>query len=226
MIHWEIFADAETVAAEAAERIEVAARQAIGARNCFRIVLAGGTTPERTYRRLRAAENAWSQWVIFFGDERCLPEGHPSRNSTMAQRAWLAHVPIPAANVHTIPAELGPDEGARVYASSLKMQLPFDMVLLGVGEDGHTASLFPGAHHPDGELVHPVHAAPKPPPQRISLSRTALSQTRALLVLVTGVEKRFAIRAWRTGVPLPIAELQPACGVTVLMDAAAAGAPD
>ena len=142
----------------------------------------------------------------------------------MAYQAWLAHIPIAEANIHTIPAELGPDAGAGAYASVVKDQLPFDMVLLGLGEDGHTASLFPGAKYPERELVHAVHQAPKPPLERITLSAACLSETRVLVVLVTGEAKRAAVRRWRAGEALPIARLRPTCGLTVLMDAAA-GAP-
>lgn len=224
-IHWEVLANAEGVAAEAAHRVERAAREAIAAHNRFKLVLAGGTTPGRAYRRLRGVRTDWSRWAIYFGDERCLPRGHPDRNATMAYQAWLAHIPIAEANIHTIPAELGPDAGARAYASVVKDQFPFDMVLLGLGEDGHTASLFPGAKHSERELVHAVHQAPKPPPERITLSAACLSETRALLVLVTGEAKRAAVQRWRVGEALPIARVHPTRGrLTVLMDAAAVGA--
>jgi 6-phosphogluconolactonase len=223
-IHWEVLANAEQVAAEAANRIEQAAREAIATRNRFKLVLAGGRTPALTYRHLPEACTDWSSWAIYFGDERCLPPGHLDRNTTMAYQAWLADIPIAEANIHSIPAELGPDAGARAYVSVIETQLPFDMVLLGLGEDGHTASLFPGVKYPERELVHAVHQAPKPPPERITLSAACLSATRSLLVLVTGEMKRTAVQRWQAGEALPIARLRPACGMTVLMDAAAAGA--
>lgn len=222
-IHWEVLASAQDIAAEAAERILAAARRAIATHNRFKLVLAGGTTPEYAYRKLREARVDWSRWVIYFGDERCLPCGHPDCNATMAHQAWLAHVPIADANIHPIRTELGPDAGARAYASVIEGQLPFDMVLLGLGEDGHTASLFPGAKYPGGELVHAVYHAPKPPPERITLSAACLSKTRALLVLVAGEAKRMAVQSWQAGQALPIARLRPSCGLTVLLDAAAAG---
>lgn len=223
-IHWEVLANAEQVATEAANRVARAARAVIATHNRFKLVLAGGTTPARAYQHLRALRTDWSSWAIYFGDERCLPVGHANRNSTMAYQSWLSHIPIAEANVHTIPAELGPDAGARAYASVVKTQLPFDMVLLGLGEDGHTASLFPGVNYPERELVHAVHRAPKPPPERITLSTTCLSKARSLLVLVTGARKRIAVQRWQAGEALPIARLQPAGGLTVLMDTAVAGA--
>ncbi|MGF1614721.1 MAG: 6-phosphogluconolactonase [Gammaproteobacteria bacterium] len=220
-LRWEAFDDPEQVAVEAAHRIQGAAEAAIAANDHFKLVLAGGTTPERAYQYLRGTATDWSRWAIFFGDERCLPRSHPDRNATRAQQAWLDHVRIAPANIHTIPAELGPETAARAYASIIEDQLPFDMVLLGLGEDGHTASLFPGAKHPQGELVHAVRQAPKLPAERVTLSAACLSETLALLVLVTGETKRTAVQRWRAGEALPITRLCPPCGLTVLMDAAA-----
>lgn len=218
VISWETLDTPDRVSEQAAQRVLAAARAAIAARGRFSIVLAGGKTPERTYARLRSARTAWARWMVYFGDERCLPWGDPDRNDAMADRAWLSHVPIPAGNIHRIPAELGPEQGAQAYAVVLEEQLPFDMVLLGLGEDGHTASLFSSRPCTQGMLVLPVYQAPKPPPERVTLSATALSQTRAMLVLVTGAGKGEAVRAWRRGEPLPIASLHPACGMTVLLD--------
>jgi 6-phosphogluconolactonase len=143
-------------------------------------VLAGGRTPEAAYRLLVGADTDWSRWEIYFGDERCLPVDDAERNSRMAARALLDTVAIPAANVHSIPAE-----------------------------------------HPAGQLVHAVHNAPKPPPDRVSLGAAALSESRELLILATGAAKRTAIKAWQAGEPLPIAAIGgPAC-VDVLLDSAA-----
>ena len=218
-LHWRCFADADAVAGEALARIDSLSRQAIEARGCFRIVLAGGTTPERVYRQLRALDTDWSRWHVLFGDERCLPADHPDRNSVMAARSWLDLVPLPAGQVVPIPAELGPQRAAEVYEPLVREALPFDLVLLGIGEDGHTASLFPGHEHPDDRLVVPVFEAPKPPPQRVSLNYPALCATRALCLLATGAGKRDALRRWRAGEDLPVARLD--CPVDVLLDEAA-----
>ena len=202
--------------------ILLGAYRAIAAHQSFRLVLAGGRTPENVYRILSESNADWSRWEIYFGDERCLPMGDPERNSTMAMHAWLEHVPIPEANIRVIPAELGPEKGASEYEWTIDKALPFDMVLLGLGEDGHTASLFPGAEHPVGQLVHPVFDAPKAPPQRISLSAAALSNAAKVVVLVCGAGKRDAVRGWRNGVSLPITMVKPVSGVDVLLDEAAA----
>ena len=218
---WHVFDDPDAVAAETVQRILQSATRAIAARKLFRIVLAGGHTPELAYRLLVGADTDWSCWEVYFGDERCLPVDDAERNSLMAARAWLDSVAIPAANVHPIPAELGAEATAGAYESVVKSALPFDLVLLGIGEDGHTGSLFPGQQHPAEQWVHAVHNAPKPPPDRVSLSVRALSAARAVLILATGTGKRAAIQAWQAGEPLPVAEIGGPAPVDVLLDRAA-----
>lgn len=226
-VHWQIFEHPEQVACQAAERILAAANRAIaGRRGRFHLVLAGGGTPQRTYQRLTTADTDWSRWSIYFGDERCLPADHRQRNSRMAAESLLDAVPIAAGNVNVIPAELGAEAAAAAYRRLVRQALPFDLVLLGIGEDGHIASLFPGRHYPDGELVHAVHDAPKPPPDRVSLSVGALSATRQLMVLATGAAKRPAVAAWRAGQPLPVAAVRAKERIDVLLDRSAAGQPE
>jgi 6-phosphogluconolactonase len=215
-----VFPDAEALAAHAAERILAAARAAIDARGLFRLVLAGGRTPLATYALLARADADWPRWNWYFGDERCLPPGHAERNDTAVRRAWLEPVAAPPANVHAIPAELGADEAARRYIATIAEIDEFDLVLLGLGEDGHTASLFPG-RPVSGAAVLAVHDAPKPPPERVSLSATRLARARQVLFLVTGADKRAAVAAWRQGAAIPAGAI--GGPVQVLLDAAAAG---
>jgi 6-phosphogluconolactonase len=215
---WQYFPDAAAVAAAATALILSAADAAISARGEFRLVLAGGTTPDRVYRQLAASPADWSRWQIYFGDERCLPAADPGRNSSMAATAWLDHAEVPQQNVHPIPAELGAKAAAQRYAALVAGARPFDMVLLGMGEDGHTASLFPGDVHPAGEQVHAISGAPKPPPERVSLSREALSDSRDVLILVTGKGKRDAVQRWRAGEDLPIAHITARDHLRVLVD--------
>jgi len=217
-ITWHRLADPAAVARDAAARILKAADEAIAQRGTFRLVLAGGRTPEATYRLLAGADADWSHWEIYFGDERCLPADHADRDDTMAARAWLDHVDIPRQRIHIIPAGLGPTEGALRYAAEISAALPFDLVILGLGVDGHTASLFPGHDHPEQKLVVPVTNAPKPPSERISLSAKALSQTRQVLVLVTGKEKRHAVARWKAGENIPIAGIVPSGPLEILLD--------
>lgn len=221
-MRWQPLDDADAVARAAGSRILAAARRAIEARGRFDIVLAGGTTPQQVYRLLREARDAgWEHWVVWFGDERCLPVDHAGRNSRMAGQTLLDHVPIPLDQRFPIPAERGAARAAEAYEALIRRARPFDLVLLGMGADGHTASLFPGRKLPPHRLVVPVFDAPKPPPERVSLTPRALCSTRELLVLVTGAAKRDAVRAWRHGADLPIARLPCETGMEVLIDRAA-----
>jgi len=220
---WQYLPDANAVAAAAVALILSAADAAIAARGEFRLVLAGGSTPDKTYRQLAASTADWTRWQIYFGDERCLPATDPERNSQRAAVAWLDLVAIPPGNVHPIPVELGAPAAAQLYAPLVAAARPFDLVLLGMGEDGHTASLFPGQVHPAGEQVHAVSNAPKPPPERVSLSRKALSDSRDVLILVTGAGKQPAVRRWLVGEDLPISHITARDRLRVLIDRAASG---
>jgi 6-phosphogluconolactonase len=217
-VHWELVKDEKEVAVRACRQILLAANQAIATRGRFRIVLAGGRTPERTYSLLSEGDTDWRRWQVYFGDERCLPVDDPQRNSLMADRAWLNRVPILQTNIHAIPAERGPIKAAESYEPLVRQALPFDLTVLGLGSDGHTASLFPGMPVQKESLVQPVFHAPKAPPERVTLSAAALSQSRDILVLVNGVGKRQALAAWQNGVRLPISTLQPLCDMTVIYD--------
>ena len=206
---WLRYDTADAVANATVTCILDCADRAIEERGVFSIVLAGGTTPGHAYEGLRDADTDWSCWQIYFGDERCLPVDDAERNSVMAHEAWLKHVAIPAENIHVINAELGAEAAAKEYADVIKAALPFDIVLLGMGEDGHTASLFPGHVHDNSETVHAVHNAPKPPSDRVSISAHTLGGCRELLILVTGAGKQGAVRQWLAGEPLPVASVNP-----------------
>jgi 6-phosphogluconolactonase len=191
-----VLATAEDVAADAAADIAQALRA--GARS---LVLAGGNTPKRCYELLSELDVEWGRVSVLFGDERCVPPLDPESNYRMAKETLIDRVS--PANVYRIPAELGPDEGADVYAEVVEFVAPFDLVVLGVGEDGHTASLFPG--HPalsaDGLTVG-IHDAPKPPPERVSLTLGVLRDARRVIILATGAGKADAVaRARRREVP-------------------------
>ena len=203
---WHVLPDQHALVAAVSERILGSAGHAIHERGVFRMVLAGGTTPAAVYARLTAADTDWSGWQIFYGDERCLPADHPERNSNMASEHWLQRVALPAANIHVIPAENGAEAAAQAYIPLVEQATPFDLVLLGMGEDGHTASLFPGnAALGDTRPVVPVHHAPKPPPERVSLGLATLQAAGERIVLVAGRDKHAALQRVRAGERLPIA---------------------
>ena len=221
-VRWFPFADSVALCVDARRRVIDAARTAIEARQRFVIVLAGGRTPRALYRSLRDARTDWSRWHIYFGDERCVASDDPGRNSAMAAEAWLDHVPIPSSQRHPVAAELGAGEAARRYARELEGVGEFDLVLLGLGEDGHVASLFPAdrrrLENPARDAVA-IFDAPKPPPERVSLTAERLSRTRSALVLIEGESKREAVRRWRAGENVPASTIRPPCGVDVLLSA-------
>ena len=142
----------------------------------------------------------------------------------MIRNDWLDHAAIPDATYSLDSRRAwSPKKPRAVYESLVSSALPFDLVMLGMGEDGHTASLFPGHEHDQSRLVVPVDQSPKPPPERVSLNFSALAQTRELLVLVTGEGKRSAVQAWHNNADLPVAALRCDAGIDVLLDDKAAG---
>ncbi len=218
---WNWLENADQVAETACQEILAAAESAIADRGRFKVVLAGGTTPEKVYRLLAKSQTDWQNWWIYHGDERCLPVDHPDRNSVMAAKAFLDLVPIPRNQRFDIPAELGPQQGALAYHQTVADAMPFDLVILGMGEDGHTASLFPGHAHDPNELTHAVFNSPKPPPERVSVSAKALSNAGQILILVTGANKKDAVKQWCSEADLPIVSISND-NITVMIDRDAA----
>jgi 6-phosphogluconolactonase len=200
--------DLDDLSAAVTQRIVDLAAQAIAARGVFHVALAGGETPRRCYQKLRERTIDWKHVHVYFGDERCLPKGDARRNDSMVRETLLEHVSIPSANVHTIPAELGAREAAANYASLLGMALPLDLILLGMGEDGHTASLFPdNPAIESAAAVVPVFDAPKPPAERVSLGMNTLNAARHKIFLVAGAGKRAALEWILRGNSLPAASV-------------------
>lgn len=197
-----------------------AAARAISERDRFSIVLAGGNTPRGVYTMLRDATTDWSRWHIWFGDERCAPLNDPELNSVMAGTAWLDHVPIPSDQIHFMLTDQGANEAEQNYSQALAGVGDFDLVLLGLGEDGHTASLFPdhdwGVSGDAADAIA-VFDAPKPPPQRVSMSAARLSHAREVLFLVDGDSKRDAAARWQHGDGIPAQAINPTAGVDVLI---------
>jgi 6-phosphogluconolactonase len=183
----------EEVAAAAADLVAEAVEH--GTRT---LTLAGGSTPRRAYQLLAGRRLEWGRVTVLFGDERCLPPDDAESNYWMAKQELLDRVH--PATIHRIPAELGPELGGRLYDPVVRSLTPIDLVLLGMGPDGHTASLFPGAPElrAEGYAVG-VRGAPKPPPERVSLTLTALREARRVVFLVTGADKAEAVVRAREG---------------------------
>ena len=178
------------LARPAAEWLELEVTRAIAERGTCALCLAGGRTPEPVYRALASAPGIdWSRVDVFFGDERTVPPDHPDSNYIMVNRVLLSRVPVPASQVHRMQAERSDREAAaREYEGSLPSQL--DILVLGMGPDGHTASLFPGSAALDERqrLVVPVIGA-KPPPERLTITPPVIEAARRVAVMATGQDK-------------------------------------
>ncbi len=193
------------VAQGVAQRVIESATAAIAARGVFHWALAGGTTPRRCYEFLCDKDIDWLKVHIWLGDERCLPVGDAERNDRMADEALLNHVPVPANQVHRIHAEQGAEKAAADYTKRLASIECLDLILFGMGEDGHTCSLFP--NNPalsDDRLAIPVFDSPKPPSDRVSLGYTAIHAARQRIMMITGEGKRAVFERICQGESFPI----------------------
>ena len=196
-------ADPETAAQRCARSLAEALRAALDARGQAHIALNGGSTPRPVYEQLPALLDAWDDVHVWFADERCLPPDHEESNYRLARETLIAGAGIRDAHVHRIRGELGPEEGARAYAAELAEHLELDedgmpvldIAHLGLGPDGHTASLFP--NHRSLEITGWATIAetdsPKPPPERISLSLPCLNAARLRVLHTVGEAKRDAV---------------------------------
>jgi len=202
-----IYPDSDTLSHQAAQYIVRLANEAIVTRGRFSIALSGGSTPKELYSLLATepyrSQLAWPSIEIFWSDERCVPPESPDSNYAMAHEVLLSKIPIPANHIHRMPADKA-DRDAASQEYTLEMQrtfgtngIPsFDLLQLGMGPEGHTASLFP--HQPSLQeqqrLVMPV-TVPKPPPPRLTFTPLILNASRHILFLVTGSEKADALHA-------------------------------
>ena len=235
----QVFDDAEAVARGAAERFVELGQAAIDARGCFSVGLAGGSTPKRTYELLASEayreQLNWSKVHIFFGDERCVPPDHSESNYRMANEALISRVFIPPPNVHRINGLGDAVANASLYEDELRTFFNpaswprFDLVLLGMGDDGHTASLFPGTK----ALVEPrawvvANWVEKFGAFRITLTAPAINHAANIAFLVTGATKAERLLEVLRGAldpeKLPSQLIQPLDGSLFwLVDKAAAG---
>jgi 6-phosphogluconolactonase len=226
-----VVADLAALADEAAARIErVALDTPAGERAT--IALAGGSTPRAAYQQLAGRCPPWGRVEFFFGDERCVPPDAEGSNYGMAREALLDRIPLRPSQVHRVLGELEPQEAARRAEEDLSASVGgspwpvFDLVLLGMGPDGHTASLFPGAAELDERerLMVPVHRPEMPQPWRVSMTMPVLNAARRVLVVVGGADKAPMVRRAIAGdSAIPAGRLRPAGRLTWLVteDAAA-----
>jgi 6-phosphogluconolactonase len=236
-----VFPDLQAVSRAAAERVVRRCEEAQAERGECALALAGGETPRTLYTDLardpfRSAIR-WERVQVFWGDERCVPPEDPRSNFRMAQEALLSRVPVPPENIHRMPAERSDlAAAAREYAETLRARLPrtsdgwprFDLILLGLGEDAHTASLFP--HAPvltETRAAVVAYHVPHLQTDRMTLTPPVLNHAREVLFLVAGERKAHAL--WmvlegpREPEVAPAQAVRPLNGVVVwLVDAAAA----
>ncbi|NKC15742.1 MAG: 6-phosphogluconolactonase [Gammaproteobacteria bacterium] len=219
--------DADELAAAAAGQVVGWLREAVTVRGQASLALAGGSTPARLYKVLagRDEPGLWPYVSLYFGDERAVGPDHEDSNYAMVNSTLLAGLAEAPRAVHRMEGERGQEAAAKAYAALLPQRL--DVALLGMGEDGHTASLFPGRPEAERTDVKVLPAfGPKPPPERISLSLKALNEARQVAFLVTGTGKAKAlaqvIEERRAGTPqLPSARVSPHTEVFFFVDRAA-----
>jgi len=218
---WHIYHDPRDLVRHAQRAVVGAATEATARRGRFDLVISGGPVLQRLFRHFRERRVGDDRWHIWFSDEYCLPPGHPGRNESVAGHVWLEHSGVPAGNIHGMPCEAAPEDAAGRYLESLAQVATFDLVVLAMGADGHTAALFPGhglAEFEDAPDALAVHA-PEPPHGRVTLSACRLSRTRQLVLLVSGEGKRHAVSRWRSGqADLPVGRLRPEHGIDVFAD--------
>ena len=235
----QVFPDPAAVARSASDRFVDAAAAAVAAKGSFAVALAGGSTPKAMYQLLAdepyRSRVDWARVEVFFGDERCVPPDHPESNYRAANEALLARVPIPGDNVYRMHGEDDPEQAAKAYGLMLKERFGdggLDLALLGMGDDGHTASLFPGTpavrereHRVVAQFVEKSTTGKS---WRITMTAPFLNRSGRVLLLVAGKSKAARLRDVMEGDPdpdrLPVQLIDPAqTRVTWLLDAAAAG---
>jgi 6-phosphogluconolactonase len=205
----QVFGDQQAMSEAAAKTIAAAAAEAISQRDRFLIALSGGGTPEPVYRLLATQAHldrlGWPKWHVFWGDERCVPPDDPGSNYGQARRLLLSHIPVPAEHIFRIQGELGPDEAADEYRMLLArlaysgLEWPkLDLALMGLGADGHTASLFPGPAAPGENQLAAIGVSADydgRPANRVTLTPPVFNSARTVLFLVTGSSKAEAVAA-------------------------------
>lgn len=232
-----IVPDPDALAREAARRFVALAGEAVASRGRFSVALSGGSTPGAFYRLLAEdpvrGQIPWEQVHIFWGDERCVPPDDPGSNYRLANDTLISHVPVPPGHVHRVQGELEPGAAARAYSHELQdyfcgLRARFDLVVLGLGSDAHTASLFPGssALQETERLAVAVEAYyDDRPAARVSLTLPAINTARQIWFLVAGQAKSEIVQAVLEGADegLPAQRIRPTAGeLTWILDAAAA----
>lgn len=228
----EVLPNREALVARSRDLVIERIHPAVAARGRCTLALAGGSTPKPLYAALSQAPLPWEKLHILWGDERYVPIDHPDSNAGMAKAVWLDQVPIPPAQIHSVPTQLPtPEAAAAAYGETVAQVLQedpdLDIVLLGMGDDGHTASLFP---HTAALTVgdRPVTVGYKDDNPRITLTAPTLNRSRCVIFLVAGANKQLALtHVFSTAgdaTAYPSRLIQPQGELWWLLDAAAGAA--
>lgn len=222
-----IVKDAAALAEEGARRFVKIATEAVAKRGRFIVAVSGGSTPRGMNELLSApqfrSQVPWAKTYLFFADERFVPPGHPDSNYLMVKESLLKKIAIPQNNVFRVQTEgCSPEEAARAYANSLTIATGgsepcLDLILLGMGPDGHTASLFPNSSVLDSQdLVAAVYDSPKPPPVRVTFTFSLINNAREIIFLIAGPDKapmvRRALKDIVTYEQVPVSGIKPKNG--------------
>ncbi|MCF6323808.1 MAG: 6-phosphogluconolactonase [Gammaproteobacteria bacterium] len=206
MHHWTVSTSPDAASIAAADFIAAQISTAIEARGICHMIVPGGNTPAGCYAALAEKPLPWDKLHCYPGDERCYRVGHAERNDVMIESIFLSRTP--GIHFHPMATESGAEQAALAYQTTIEPVDLFDIAFLGVGEDGHTASLFPGnAALAETASVVAVHHSPKPPADRISMSLPILRQARLRVVLATGPSKATIMGRIRSGEPLPVNQI-------------------
>ena len=206
MHKWNIYPDFDEASQQVADFLAQKIDEYLQKNGVCHVILPGGSTPVESLKLLSQKSLAWDKVHWYPGDERCLPQGDTERNDLMLENVLWSK--ITGTHIHRIAAEQGAEKAALQYRDEIKAVSSFDIAYLGIGEDGHTASLFPG--HPaldDHRSVIPVHNSPKPPSDRVSFSLDTLQKTKTKVVLVGGAGKSAVIKQIKSGESLPINQI-------------------
>jgi 6-phosphogluconolactonase len=206
---WQVFDTRESLVAAVVDHIVSRLEQAITTKGEFHLVFPGGRSVVPILQALVRRQTGWQGVHLYLTDERCVPRGDSERNDRLVDDFLLSQIDADGVVLHRIPAELGPDQGAAEFAHELSRLPEFDLVLLGMGEDGHTASLFIDSLDEEVGDVMAVHHSPKPPPERVSLGYARLNSAHECVAVVLGEAKRPVIAQIRSGQMFPIIKASP-----------------
>lgn len=201
------FTDEDSFITGCITKIKSISEYYLTAKGSFNIALTGGETAQKVYEKMIDLETDWSKWYFYFGDERCAHVESSELNSRMAEDSLLNLIPVNSDQIFKIPSHLGASLGAKEYSSIVNFEYPFDLVLLGLGDDGHIASLFPERIIDSINPAIPVFDSPKPPKDRISLSLNRINNSDNIMIMTKSKNKEKIIEDMLSRKEMPATQL-------------------